>query len=62
MDSFNGSARDELFAREVFDSVMEARVLFEDWCDIYNRHRPHSALGYLPPAVFAAALNNPEPS
>lgn len=62
VESFNGRARDELFAREVFDSVMEARVLFEDWCDIYNRHRPHSALGYLPPAVFAAALNNPEPS
>jgi len=41
---------------------MEARVLFEDWCDIYHRHRPHNALGYLPPAVFAAALNNAEPS
>jgi putative transposase len=61
VESFNGRARYELFAREVFDSVMEARVLFEDWCDIYNRHRPHSALGYLPPAVFAAALNNPDP-
>jgi len=31
VESFNGKARDELFAREIFDSVMEARVLFEDW-------------------------------
>lgn len=62
VESFNGRARDELFAREIFDSVMEARVLFEDWCDTYNRHRPHSALGYVPPAVFAAAFNNSEPS
>ena len=58
MESFNGRLRDELFAREVFDSVMEARILFDDWGDVYNRHRPHSALGYLAPAVFAAAWNS----
>jgi putative transposase len=58
VESFNGRLRDELFAREVFDSVKEARILFDDWGDIYNRHRPHSALGYLAPAVFAAAWNS----
>ncbi len=58
VESFNGRLRDELFAREVFDSVMEARILFDDWGDVYNRHRPHSALGYLAPAVFAAAWNS----
>ena len=58
VESFNGKLRDELFAREVFDSVMEARILFDDWGDVYNRHRPHSALGYLAPAVFAAAWNS----
>ena len=55
-ESFNGKARDELLAREIFDSVFEARVLFNDWCDAYNRRRPHSSLGYLPPSVFALAL------
>ncbi|MBJ7601776.1 MAG: transposase, partial [Candidatus Dormibacteraeota bacterium] len=35
--------------------------LYDDWCDVYNRLRPHSSLGYMPPAVFAAALINPEP-
>jgi transposase InsO family protein len=48
----HGKARDELFAR----------VLYDDWCDAYNRIRPHSSLVYLAPAVFAAALINPEPS
>jgi transposase InsO family protein len=56
----NGKLRDELFSREVFDTIMEARLLFDDWCDTYNRHRPHSALGYLSPAVFVAAFNQPE--
>lgn len=40
VESFNGRLRDELFAREVFDTVMEARILFDDWGDVYNRHRP----------------------
>ena len=54
VESFNGKARDELFAREIFDSVFEARVLYHDWCHVYNRLRPHSSLGYQPPEVFAA--------
>lgn len=58
VESFNGRARDELFAREIFDSILEARVLYEDWRHAYNLHRPHRALGLLPPAVFAAAFNN----
>jgi len=36
---------------EVFDSVFEARVLYNDWCDAYNRVRLHSSLGYLAPVV-----------
>jgi len=54
VESFNGKARDELFAREVFDSILEAKVLYDDWREIYNNRRPHSSLGYLAPAVFAA--------
>ena len=41
--------------REVFDSVLEAQIVFDDWGDVYNRHRPHSSLGYLTPAAFASA-------
>lgn len=60
VESFNSSVRDELFAREIFFSVREAKVLYHDWRHLYNHYRPHSALGYVPPAVFAAAFNNPE--
>ena len=57
VESFNSRARDELFAREIFDSVLEAKVLYADWCHAYNVHRPHSALSYQPPAVFAKAIS-----
>jgi transposase InsO family protein len=60
VESFNGKARDELFAREVFHSVLEAKVLYDDWREIYNHRRPHSSLGYLTPAVFAASLTKAE--
>jgi hypothetical protein len=52
--------QDELVAREIFDSVFEARVLYDDWCDACHCLRPYSSLGYTPPAVFAAALINLE--
>lgn len=60
VESFNGKARDELLAREIFDNVLEGTVLWDDYCHDYNHHRPHSALGYLAPAVFAASFKNPE--
>jgi putative transposase len=50
IESFNGRLRDELLNREVFDTVLEARVLCERWRRHYNTVRPHSALGYRPPA------------
>jgi putative transposase len=54
VESFNSRARDELFAREIFHSIMEAQVLYEDWRNIYNTYRPHSALNWLPPAQYAS--------
>lgn len=54
VESFNGKLRDELLSQEVFTSLLEARVLIEDWRREYNERRPHSALGYVAPAVFAA--------
>jgi len=54
IESFNGKLRDEILNREVFYSVKEAKVLVEDWRLEYNNHRPHSGLGYMTPAGFAA--------
>ena len=50
VESFNGKLRDELLAREAFDTLLEAKVLIERWRQHYNTIRPHSALGYRPPA------------
>jgi len=50
IESFNGKLQDELLKREVFDTLWEAKVLVERWRRHYNQVRPHSALGYRPPA------------
>jgi len=53
IESFNGKLRDELLNREVFTTLEEAKVLIEQWRKEYNQIRPHSALGYQPPAPEA---------
>jgi len=53
-ESFNSRFRDELLDRELFHSVAEARVLVQRWRVEYNNERPHSSLGYMTPAAFAA--------
>jgi transposase InsO family protein len=50
VESFNGKLRDELLEREIFYTLAEAQVLIERWRVHYNQHRPHSSLGYRPPA------------
>ena len=50
VESFNGKLRDELLGMEIFDTLYEAQVVIEGWRQEYNRFRPHSALGYKPPA------------
>jgi transposase InsO family protein len=55
VESFNGKLRDELLNREIFTTLWEAKVLIERWRMHYNRLRPHSALGYRPPAPDAVA-------
>lgn len=50
VESFNGKLRDELLDREIFDTLLEAKVLIERWRVQYNTIRPHSSLGYRPPA------------
>lgn len=50
VESFNGKLRDELLNGELFYTLEEAKVLIERWRVHYNRVRPHSSLGYRPPA------------
>jgi len=50
IESFNGKFRDELLNGEIFDTIYEAQVVTEKWRRYYNTFRPHSALGYKPPA------------
>ena len=49
-ESFNGRLRDEFLSRELFYTLKEAQVLIERWRVEYNTVRPHSSLGYKPPA------------
>jgi putative transposase len=52
-ESFNSKLRDELLDREIFYTLKEAQVLIERWRREYNTFRPHSSLGYRPPAPEA---------
>ena len=58
-ESFNGTLRDELLNGEIFFSLKEARIVIERWRREYNEVRPHSSLGYRPPAPAACS---PRPS
>ena len=49
-ESFNSKLRDELLNGEIFTTLREAQVLIERWRKHYNAVRPHSSLGYRPPA------------
>lgn len=49
-ESFNGKLRDECLNQEIFYSLKEAQVVIEQWRNQYNTIRPHSSLGYRPPA------------
>jgi len=53
IESFNGKLRDELLNLEIFTTLTEAKVLIEAWRREYNGVRPHSSLGYQPPAPEA---------
>ena len=49
-ESFNSKLRDELLNGEIFYTLKEAKVVIEIWRRHYNTIRPHSSLGYQPPA------------
>jgi putative transposase len=54
-ETFISRFGDELLKREEFSGLLEAKVLVEEYRNHYNQQRPHSALGYLTPAEFAAS-------
>lgn len=59
IESFNGKLRDELLNGEIFYTLTEAKVLIERWRQHYNTVRPHSSLGYRPPAPEAIEIAPP---
>ena len=60
VESFNGRLRDEFLNETLFTSLMQARLALEDWRRDYNNVRPHSRIGWLTPAVYAAKFS-PQP-
>ena len=54
IESFNSRFRDECLSQHWFASLSHMRSVIDNWREDYNHHRPHSTLGYVPPAVFAA--------
>ena len=58
-ESFNGKLRDELLNGEIFYTLEEAKVMIERWRHHYNEVRPHSSLGYVPPAPTAILPSGP---
>ena len=68
-ESFNGRLRDECLKVELFNNLMEAKIIIEMWRRHYNTVRPHSSLGYRPPAPLtiipadlASAMEQLQPS
>ena len=59
VESFNGKLRDGLLNRELFYTLQEAQILIERWRHEYNEIRPHSSLGYQPPAPEAIEIGLP---
>ncbi|PRZ41116.1 integrase-like protein [Tritonibacter scottomollicae] len=59
---FNARFRDELLNGEVFTTLREAQILIERWRRHYNTVRPHSALGYRPPAPKSIVLIDQRPT
>jgi putative transposase len=58
VESFNSRIRDESLNINSFWSVAQACVVISDWKHYYNHRRRHSALGYQPPAVYAATCTH----
>jgi putative transposase len=58
IESFHDKLRDECLNRELFGSLLEARIILEGWRNEYNDLRPHSSLGYQTPAEYARSASD----
>ena len=58
-ESFIGRLRDELLNETLFRSRSHARAVLEAWRADYNNERLHSRLGWISPAIYAAARHHP---
>ena len=58
IESFNGRLRDEFLNETLFTSLMQARLALEEWRRDYNTVRPHSRIGWLTPAAYAAQFSS----
>jgi putative transposase len=58
IESFHDKLRDECLNRELFGSLLEARIILEGWRNEYNDLRPHSSLGYKTPAEYARSASD----
>jgi putative transposase len=56
-ESFQGRMRDECLNEHLFFSINHARTVVAGWVEDFNTARPHSAIGYITPAAYAASLN-----
>ena len=56
-ESFQGRMRDECLNEHLFFSINHARAIVAGWVEDFNTARPHSAIGYMTPAAYAATLN-----
>ena len=61
IESLDGKLRDEHLNREIFYTLKEVQVLTELWRQHYNQVRPHSSLGYRPPAPVTLLADYPSP-
>ena len=53
IESFHDKLRDECLNREIFGSLLEAKIVIESWRVEYNTERPHSSLGNKTPEEFS---------
>ena len=58
-ESFNAILRRECLNRELFHSMLEARIKTDRWRSCYNTTRPHSGLGFLTPTEFRDGVRIP---
>ena len=58
IERFNGTMRDECLNGELFHSVLEARVVIEEFLELYNTRRPHRGLGMKTPAAYGKMMRN----